>query len=97
MVDIKDNEVDPTDVIASRIENAVAILGIERIKWVPPDCGFWMFARSVADEKWQPWWPDAISSSGVDQTRPSEKNRSAARNLNNANHLTRVLTGLCTD
>ena len=51
VVDIKDNEVEPTDVIASRIENAVAILGIERIKWVHPDCGFWMLARSVADRK----------------------------------------------
>ena len=51
VVDIKDNEVEPTDVIASRIENAVAILGMERIKWVHPDCGFWMLARSVADRK----------------------------------------------
>ena len=51
VVDIKDNEVEPTDVIASRIENAVAILGIERIKWVHPDCGFWMLKRSVSDRK----------------------------------------------
>ncbi len=51
VVDIKDNEVESTDVIADRIENAVAVLGIERIKWVHPDCGFWMLARSVADRK----------------------------------------------
>ena len=51
VVDIKDNEVESTDVIAGRIENAVAVLGIERIKWVHPDCGFWMLARSVADRK----------------------------------------------
>ncbi len=51
VVDIKDNEVESTDVIASRIENAVNILGIERIKWVHPDCGFWMLPRSVADRK----------------------------------------------
>ncbi|MBC8243752.1 MAG: cobalamin-independent methionine synthase II family protein [Verrucomicrobia bacterium] len=51
VVDIKDNEVESTDVIAGRIENAVAILGIERIKWVHPDCGFWMLPRSVADRK----------------------------------------------
>ena len=51
VVDIKDNEVEPTDVIASRIENAVNILGIERIKWVHPDCGFWMLPRSVANRK----------------------------------------------
>ena len=51
VVDIKDNEVESIDVIAGRIENAVAVLGIERIKWVHPDCGFWMLARSVADRK----------------------------------------------
>ena len=51
VVDIKDNEVEPTDVIASRIENAVNVLGIDRIKWVHPDCGFWMLPRSVADLK----------------------------------------------
>ncbi|MDP6795074.1 MAG: cobalamin-independent methionine synthase II family protein [Verrucomicrobiota bacterium] len=51
VVDIKDNEVESTDVIASRIENAVATLGLERIKWVHPDCGFWMLPRSVADRK----------------------------------------------
>ncbi len=51
VVDIKDNEVEPTDVIASRIENAVNVLGMERIKWVHPDCGFWMLPRSVANRK----------------------------------------------
>jgi 5-methyltetrahydropteroyltriglutamate--homocysteine methyltransferase len=51
VVDIKDNEVESTDVIAGRIENAVTVLGMERIKWVHPDCGFWMLARSVADRK----------------------------------------------
>ena len=51
VVDIKDNEVESADVIAARIENAVNVLGIERIKWVHPDCGFWMLPRSVADRK----------------------------------------------
>ena len=51
VVDIKDNEVAPTDVLAGRIENAVNVLGIDRIKWVHPDCGFWMLPRSVADRK----------------------------------------------
>ncbi|MEE2948391.1 MAG: cobalamin-independent methionine synthase II family protein [Verrucomicrobiota bacterium] len=51
VVDIKDNEVESTDMIASRIDKAVATLGIERIKWVHPDCGFWMLPRSVADRK----------------------------------------------
>ena len=51
VVDIKDNEVESADVIAARIENAVNVLGIERVKWVHPDCGFWMLPRSVADRK----------------------------------------------
>ena len=51
VVDIKGNEVEPTDVIAGRIEHAVNVLGMERIKWVHPDCGFWMLPRSVADRK----------------------------------------------
>jgi len=29
----------------------VNVLGIDRIKWVHPDCGFWMLPRSVADRK----------------------------------------------
>ena len=51
VLDIKDNEIESTDRIASRIEHAVASLGIERIQWVHPDCGFWMMHRSVADRK----------------------------------------------
>ena len=51
VVDIKDNEVESTEVIAKRIENAVNVLGMDRIKWVHPDCGFWMLPRSVADRK----------------------------------------------
>ena len=51
VIDIKDNEVEtPTDV-ARRIERAVKVLGAERVKWVHPDCGFWMVLRSVADRK----------------------------------------------
>jgi 5-methyltetrahydropteroyltriglutamate--homocysteine methyltransferase len=51
VVDIKDNEVEAADEIARRIERAVAILGAERVRWVHPDCGFWMLQRSVADRK----------------------------------------------
>jgi 5-methyltetrahydropteroyltriglutamate--homocysteine methyltransferase len=53
VIDIKDNEVEPPDLVASRIEHAVKILGPERIRWVHPDCGFWMLSRSVADRKMQ--------------------------------------------
>ncbi len=51
VVDIKDNEAESPDTIARRIEKAVNVLGPERIKWVHPDCGFWMVLRSVADRK----------------------------------------------
>lgn len=51
VVDIKDNEVESPDAIARRIEHAVKVLGPDRVRWVHPDCGFWMLPRSVADRK----------------------------------------------
>jgi len=51
VVDIKDNEAESPDEIARRIEHAVNVLGADRIRWVHPDCGFWMLQRSVADRK----------------------------------------------
>jgi 5-methyltetrahydropteroyltriglutamate--homocysteine methyltransferase len=51
VVDIKDNEVETPELIASRIEHIVKILGVERLRYVHPDCGFWMLQRSVVDRK----------------------------------------------
>jgi 5-methyltetrahydropteroyltriglutamate--homocysteine methyltransferase len=51
VVDIKDNAVESPDLIARRIERTVDVLGADRIKWVHPDCGFWMLSRIVADQK----------------------------------------------
>jgi 5-methyltetrahydropteroyltriglutamate--homocysteine methyltransferase len=51
VIDIKDNEVESPEQVAKRIEMAVKVLGAERIRWVHPDCGFWMLQRSVADRK----------------------------------------------
>ncbi len=51
VVDIKDNEVESPDLIASRIENITKALGAERLHYIHPDCGFWMLQRSVADRK----------------------------------------------
>jgi 5-methyltetrahydropteroyltriglutamate--homocysteine methyltransferase len=51
VVDIKDNEVETPDLIASRIEHIVKTLGPDRLQYVHPDCGFWMLQRSVADRK----------------------------------------------
>ena len=51
VIDIKDNEVESPDLIARRIEHAVSVLGEGRVRYVHPDCGFWMLQRSVADRK----------------------------------------------
>ncbi len=51
VVDIKDNEVEAPDLIASRIETIVKTVGAERVRYVNPDCGFWMLQRSVVDRK----------------------------------------------
>ncbi len=51
VVDIKDNEVESPELIASRIEHVVKTLGPERLRYVHPDCGFWMLQRSVVDRK----------------------------------------------
>ena len=51
VIDIKDNEVEAPATVAAAIERAVKVLGPERVRWVHPDCGFWMLHRSVADRK----------------------------------------------
>jgi 5-methyltetrahydropteroyltriglutamate--homocysteine methyltransferase len=51
VIDIKDNEVESPAKVAGRIERAAEVLGIERLRYVHPDCGFWMLPRSVADAK----------------------------------------------
>ncbi|OFV90872.1 MAG: methionine synthase [Acidobacteria bacterium RIFCSPLOWO2_12_FULL_65_11] len=51
VVDIKDNEVESAELIASRVERIVETLGPNRLAYVHPDCGFWMLQRSVVDRK----------------------------------------------
>ena len=51
VVDVKVNTVETPELIARRIEQAVRTVGEGRIRWVHPDCGFWMNKRSVADRK----------------------------------------------
>ena len=51
VVDIKINHIETADEIARRIENAEHIIGAGRVRWVNPDCGFWMLKRSIADRK----------------------------------------------
>jgi 5-methyltetrahydropteroyltriglutamate--homocysteine methyltransferase len=51
VVDVKVNTIESPDIVAGRIEMAGQVLGADRIKWVHPDCGFWMNKRSIADRK----------------------------------------------
>jgi 5-methyltetrahydropteroyltriglutamate--homocysteine methyltransferase len=51
VIDVKVNQVETADEVARSIEQAEAKLGEGRIRWIHPDCGFWMLKRSVADRK----------------------------------------------
>ncbi len=51
VVDIKVNHIETADEIAAAIEAVEKKVGPGRVKWVHPDCGFWMLKRSVADRK----------------------------------------------
>jgi 5-methyltetrahydropteroyltriglutamate--homocysteine methyltransferase len=51
VVDIKRTEIESPDQIARSIERAEKLLGRGRVKYVHPDCGFWMLKRNVADGK----------------------------------------------
>ncbi len=51
VIDIKDNGIEQPDLIARRIDHAAKVLGPDRIRYVHPDCGFWMLQRTVADAK----------------------------------------------
>jgi len=51
VIDIKSNPVESPDEVARRIERAEGVLGEGRVRYVHPDCGFWMLHRSVADRK----------------------------------------------
>jgi 5-methyltetrahydropteroyltriglutamate--homocysteine methyltransferase len=51
VVDIKSTEIESADVVARAIERAAKMLGPERVRYVHPDCGFWMLKRSIADGK----------------------------------------------
>lgn len=51
VVDVKANQVETADDVAKALEQAESKLGEGRIRWIHPDCGFWMLKRSVADRK----------------------------------------------
>ena len=51
VVDIKTTEIESADTVARAIERAERLLGDGRVRWVHPDCGFWMLKRPIADAK----------------------------------------------
>ena len=51
VVDIKRTEVETADEIARAIERAERVVGPGRVRYIHPDCGFWMLKRSIADAK----------------------------------------------
>ncbi|MCI0488765.1 MAG: cobalamin-independent methionine synthase II family protein [Blastocatellia bacterium] len=51
VIDIKDNEIESPQLIASRIEMIIKTVGEGRLKYIHPDCGFWMLYRNVVDRK----------------------------------------------
>jgi len=53
VIDIKRNHIESSEEIARAIEAAEAKLGEGRVRYIHPDCGFWMLNRSVADRKIQ--------------------------------------------
>ena len=51
VVDVKVNHIETPDEVAGRIEEVERSVGQGRLKWVHPDCGFWMLKRSIVDRK----------------------------------------------
>ena len=51
VVDIKRTDIESADAIARSIETAEKLLGRGRVKYIHPDCGFWMLKRNIADGK----------------------------------------------
>ena len=51
VIDIKTTEVESPDAIARAIERAETVLGAGRVRYVHPDCGFWMLKRPIVDAK----------------------------------------------
>ena len=51
VIDVKINGIESPEEVAYRIETAEKHIGAGRVKWVHPDCGFWMLKRSIVDRK----------------------------------------------
>ena len=51
VIDIQATVIESADSIARTIERAENLLGPGRVRYVHPDCGFWMLKRNIADGK----------------------------------------------
>lgn len=51
VVDVKSTVIESADQIARMIERAETTIGQGRVKYIHPDCGFWMLKRTIADGK----------------------------------------------
>jgi 5-methyltetrahydropteroyltriglutamate--homocysteine methyltransferase len=51
VIDIKRTEIESADAIARAIERADKAIGPGRVRYIHPDCGFWMLKRGIADGK----------------------------------------------
>ena len=51
VIDIKRTEIESASEVARAIERAENLLGAGRVRYVHPDCGFWMLKRNMADGK----------------------------------------------
>ena len=51
VIDVKSTVIESADQIARSIERAETLMGRGRIRYVHPDCGFWMLKRNIADGK----------------------------------------------
>jgi 5-methyltetrahydropteroyltriglutamate--homocysteine methyltransferase len=51
VIDIKVNHVETPEEVARALERTERTLGVGRVRYAHPDCGFWMLKRSVADRK----------------------------------------------
>ena len=53
VVDIKRTDVETADDVARAVEQAESVIGSGRVRYIHPDCGFWMLKRPIADAKIQ--------------------------------------------
>ena len=51
VIDVKSTVIESADAIARSIEHAENLLGPGRVRYIHPDCGFWMLKRNIADGK----------------------------------------------